>query len=166
MSRIIKAENKCKKYRLYFSSPFNCILCWEGPRSTHILSATCAAHITDLYFLILCVDRYSSLADSGHEVFFCLLVLRVVEYKLWISSLCSLLKSPVLSSLFAPRYSPQHPIVRHPSVGVRNYSSRAKEHASNLCFAGETRFPKIPSNTGTNLFPCRSKDPRIDSQYN
>jgi hypothetical protein len=36
------------------------------------------------------------------------------QYKSFISSLCSLLQSPVTSSLLGPKYSPQQLILKHP----------------------------------------------------
>jgi hypothetical protein len=39
-------------------------------------------------------------------------------YKLWSSSLCSLLQSPATSSLLS-KHSPQHPVLKHPQYSLK-----------------------------------------------
>jgi len=42
----------------------------------------------------------------------------IEQYESLSSSLCNLLHSPVTSSLWGPKYSPQHPILKHPQLNV------------------------------------------------
>ena len=58
------------------------------------IPATCPAHLIRLDFI--------TLTKFGEQ------------YRSFSSSLCSFLHSPVTSSLLGPKYSPQHPILKHP----------------------------------------------------
>ena len=59
-----------------------------------LIRATCPVHLIILYFITRTIfgEQYRSLC----------------------SSLCSFLHSPVTSSPLMPKYSPQHPILKHP----------------------------------------------------
>jgi hypothetical protein len=65
----------------------------------------------------ICIQLLLILATfSAYLTLLDLIVLIILdeEYRLWSSSLCSFLQSPLTLSLFCSKYSPQHPVLKHP----------------------------------------------------